>query len=223
MRKSGLMLLLALTLLLPFQPVQAKGLYIRDWIGVPVRVAPGDGAREIGQASSNDLVEVLQVNTEWALVRTPAGKVGWIRNRYLTDKMPKSLLIEQLGLKVNQQTDLINRLNEDNKQLQKENREQKYQISVLTHGVDKAKREVENIKSASSTYLELKAQHDKLKEGAAERDQRLRQLEDENRSLKTSQRVQFVLLGGMLVVFGFVIGVMLQSLRLRPKKPGFRL
>ena len=151
MRKSGLMLLLALTLLLPFQPVQAKGLYIRDWIGVPVRVAPGDGAREIGQASSNDLVEVLQVNTEWALVRTPAGKVGWIRNRYLTDKMPKSLLIEQLGLKVNQQTDLINRLNEDNKQLQKENREQKYQISVLTHGVDKAKREVENIKSASST------------------------------------------------------------------------
>ena len=61
MRKSGLMLLLALTLLLPFQPVQAKGLYIRDWIGVPVRVAPGDGAREIGQASSNDLVEVLRV------------------------------------------------------------------------------------------------------------------------------------------------------------------
>ncbi|OPZ61109.1 MAG: SH3 domain-containing protein [Deltaproteobacteria bacterium ADurb.Bin510] len=223
MRKSSLGLLLALLMLLPSQAVLARGLYIRDWISVPVRLAPADGARELATANSNDLVEILQIKPQWALIRTPAGKVGWVRDRYLTDKMPKALLIEQLGLKVTQQTDAINRLNEENKQLQKENREQKYQISMLSRGVDSARKEVENIKTASSTYLDLKAAYDKLKADGAGRDEKLVRLEDENRRLKTSQRVQFVLLGGLLVIFGFVVGVLLQSLRLRPKKPGFRL
>ena len=223
MKRSSLGLLLALMLLLPSQAVLARGLYIRDWISVPVRVAPLDGAREVTMASSNDFVEILEVKPQWAMIRTPAGKVGWVRDRYLTDKMPKALLIEQLGLKVNQQTDAINRLNEENKQLQKENREQKYQISTLSRGVDSARKEVENIKTASSTYLDLKADYDKLKSAGTARDEKLVRLEDENRRLKTSQRVQFVLLGGLLVIFGFVVGVLLQSLRLKPKKPGFRL
>lgn len=223
MRKSTYVVVLALLLVLPAQSLLARGLYVRDWISVPVRVAPSDGARQLTMTNSNDFVEILGVQPQWAMIRTPSGKVGWVRDRYLTDKMPKALLIEQLGLKVTQQGELVNRLSEENKLLQKENREQKYQISTLSRGVDKAHREVENIKTASSTYLDLKARYDELKSGSSARDQKLVSLQDENRRLKTSQRVQFVLLGGLLVIFGFGVGVLLQSLRLKPKKPGFRL
>lgn len=223
MKRRTLFVMMAIMLLMLPAQGYAKGLYVRDWITISVRSDARDAARVIGMANSNDYLEILQQNEKWAKVRTPDGKVGWVLNRYLTDKTPKALIVDQLSEKVQIQEEKIRSLRDENKQFQKENREQKYKISSLSKDVSKVQGQYDNLKQDSSAYLELKAKHDKLLEQDKSRGAQMEALAAENRSLKNSERLMFILLGGGFVIFGMIIGALFQALRLRPKRAGYKL
>ncbi len=219
--KKRAIIILAFALLLPLQAVQAKGLYVRDWITISVRNSPE--GNHVAMANSNDYMEILGENGEWTKVRTPAGKTGWVLTRYLTNKTPKALLVDQLTEKTTAQAAAIEKLSTENKQLRKENREQKYKISTLSSDVSSAQTKFDSLKEASGSYLELKAAHDKLLEDDKLRAEQVKALEKENVRYKTSERIKFFFLGGLFLVFGIGVGGLLQSMRGRNKRTGYKL
>ncbi len=216
-----LVALLAL-MLSPDAVVMAKGMYVRDWITISVRSGPYDDAKIIGMANTNDYLEIVDERDQWSKVRIPAGKDGWVQNRFLTDKTPKALIIDQLNEKVQSLSEDIRTQREENKQLSKENREQKFRISSLTKEIEGARKDYEDLQKASSSYMDLKTDYDTLKARDTQRSGDMELLLKENRRLKTSERMVFTLIGGGFIVLGLVLGIILQTLRSRPKKSGFR-
>lgn len=209
-------------IMVPFQQVSAKGLYVRDWITISVRIAPQETAKIVGLANTNDFLEVIEENEEWSKVRTPDGKDGWVQNRYLTKQTPKALIIDQLNEKVKSLTENNKTLREENKQLQKDNRERNYKVSSLSKEVDKVKNEFDDLKTASTEYLELKKRYEDLQGEFIVHSEKMEMIAKENNRLKTSDKLIFTLIGGGFIIFGLVIGIILQLFRSRPKKAGYK-
>jgi len=220
MRKTVTIVILLLACV--FAQAAAKGLYVRDWITISVRTAPFESSKIIGLANTNDYLEVLEEKDEWIRVRTPEGKEGWVQDRYLTKQTPKALIIDQLNEKVKSLTENNQVLREENKQLQKDNRERTYKMSSLTKEIDNLKTDYTDLKTESAEYLELKKDNDKLQEEFKAHEEKMRVLEKENSRLKTSERIIFTLVGGGFIILGLVLGVLLQIVRSRPKKAGYK-
>ena len=143
--------------------------------------------------------------------------------RLLTTETPRALVIDQLNEKLKSMADNVKTLQEQNKTLEKENRELKYQVSTLSTGMGKSKEEYDKLKDASSTYLDLKADYDKLVSEDKVRSKKMEELAKESSRLKTSERVEFTIVGGIFILIGIFLGGMFQSLRSKPKKAGYRL
>lgn len=223
MRKTMTVIIVFLAFALaPLVQAGAKGLYVRDWITISVRTAPYETSKIIGLANTNDYLESLEEQEEWTKVRTPEGKEGWVQNRYLTKQTPKALLIDQLNEKVKSLTENNQVLREENKQLQKDNRERTYKMSALTKDVENVKTDYDNLKTASAEYLDLKKGYEELQREFKAHSEKMGVLEKENSRLKTSERIIFTLVGGGFIILGLVIGVLLQIVRSRPKKAGYK-
>jgi hypothetical protein len=51
---------------------------------------------------------------------------------------------------------------------------------------------------------------------------KLRIIDAENNRLKTSERLIFTFIGGIFIISGILIGLFVQMVRARPKKPGYK-
>jgi SH3 domain protein len=201
----------------------ARGLYVRDRVNIPLKRNANENSQVIGMASTNDYLEVKEEGGEWVKVTTPDGQEGWVPVRLLTTETPRALIIEQLNDKLKAHADNLKGLQDQNKVLEKENRELKFQVGSLSTDVDKSKNDYVNLREASTTYLDLKADYDKLEAVDKERVRKLEDLSKECSRLKTSERVKFTFVGGGFIVIGIILGGMLQTLRGKPKKSGYKM
>jgi len=200
-----------------FEGAYAAGMYVRDWITIAIRTEPDENARTISVAKSNDFLEVLSEDGEWSRVKGSDGKEGWVLSRYLTKQMPKTLMSDRLKDQVKSLTEQVAELKEENKRLQKENK------ALSSSEELKALRDEYNrIQQESGEYAQLKKRNDELEKRFKEESGRIEQLTRENNRMKTSERLVFTLLGGGFIGAGFVIGMVLQTFRGRPKKAGYR-
>jgi len=195
----------------------ARGLYVRDRVNIPLKRNASENSQVIGMASTNDYLEVKEEGGEWVKVTTPDGQEGWVPVRLLTTETPRALIIEQLNDKMKAYAENLKAVQDQNKALEKENRELKFQVGSLTSDVDKSKSDYVNLREASTTYLDLKADYDKLVAADKERIRKLDELTKEYSRLKTSERVKFT------IVIGVILGGVLQNLRGKPKKSGYKM
>jgi SH3 domain protein len=224
MRKTWAVFLLCALIVLSMEyGLYAKGLYVRDRVNLPLKKSPSENSQVMGMANSNDYLDVKEESGDWVKVTTPDGQEGWVATRLLTSETPKALIVEQLNEKVKSLANTIDALQERNKILEKENRELKYSVSNLNTAIGKSKGEYDNLKQASSTYLELKEFHEKLVSADQAKTKQMEALTKENSSLKTSERLKFTLVGGGFIIIGMILGIMLQSVRLKPKRSGYKL
>lgn len=203
--------------------VYAKGLYVRDRVNVPLKRAPGENSQVIGMASTNDYLTVKEESGEWIKVTTPDGQEGWVSARLLTTETPRALIIEQLNEKVRELSDTIKTLQEQNKTVEKENRDLKYNVGALSSDVGKSKEDYDKLREASTTYLELKADYDKLVNDDKAKSAKIEELAKENSRFKTSERAKFTFVGGGFILIGIILGGILQSLRSKPHRSGYKM
>lgn len=201
----------------------AKGLYVRDRVNVPLKRAPSENSQVIGMASTNDYLTVQEENGEWTKVTTPDGQEGWVSARLLMTETPRALIIGQLNEKLRASSDTIKTLEEQNKTLAKENRELQNNIGSLSTDVGRSKEEYDKLRTASTTYLELKAEYDKLLNEDKVKARRIDELAKENTRFKTSERIKFTFMGGGFILIGMILGGMLQAVRSRPRKSGYKM
>lgn len=220
--KTAIVLACLSLILAPLSNAPAAGLYVRDGASVPVREAPYENSRITGMSTQNDYLVIFESRGDWLRIKTPKGEEGWVQSRFLTRQMPKTLVLDQLNEKIKSLTEENLTLQEENAQLQKENRERSYKISGASKEIDDARKQYDALKQESGQYLDLKSRYLALQGQYREASEKLEQTTKENNRLKTSERLVFTLVGGGFIVIGLVVGTLLQFIRTKPKKGGYK-
>lgn len=206
----------------PVQILYAAGLYVREGASVTIREYPNNSAKILGMAENNDYLEIFETQTDWSRIKSPKGQEGWVQNRFLTRQMPKTLVLDQLNEKIKALTNENLILQEENTQLRKDSRERTFKMSGVSREIDDVKKQYENLKLESGQYLDLKNRYNALEKQYKETSEKMALVSKENSRLKTSERLIFTLVGGSFIIIGLVIGSLLQFLRVKPKKGGYK-
>ncbi len=74
----------------------AETVYVKGVMKITMRTGPGRDHKIIAMIKSGDSLEMLDSKNGWSNVKTFSGKVGWVLTRFITDKVPVSLLVSQL-------------------------------------------------------------------------------------------------------------------------------
>ncbi|MCX8044689.1 MAG: TIGR04211 family SH3 domain-containing protein [Desulfobacterota bacterium] len=196
----------------------AETLYVTDKMEILVREGKGMEHKIIGIARSNDPVEVLATEGEYAQVRLANGLEGWVLSRYLTTALPKTKVIENLRGELEQIKERLKQAQDDNARLAEEKKGLEAARTALDKRVQELTAENSEIRKGCADFIALRDQHTTLTAEMAQMQTRLRELTAENESLRDTTRLVWFIVGAGAVVSGFVVGVVLQGLRMRRRK-----
>ncbi|HVN70768.1 MAG TPA: TIGR04211 family SH3 domain-containing protein [Desulfomonilia bacterium] len=207
-------LICTILILVPPVYLNAKGMYVRDWIVITLRSTPNESSQAVGTANTNDLVEVLEEQGDgWSRIRNKDGIEGWVPGRFLSAQPPKTFFVKQMEDRI--------------RALQDENMRLKGLTSARTTGGVASPGGMQHGNFippgiAFSDCTGLKQGYDKLLHDSQDCSKKIEVLTSENSRLKTSDRLIFTFIGGLFIVFGIVIGLFIEMVRGRPKKQGYR-
>lgn len=74
----------------------AESVYVSDIKKITMRIAPGAEHKIIRMIESGSALNVLEKSKAWSKVRTKDGKEGWALTRFLVDKKPAVVLVNEL-------------------------------------------------------------------------------------------------------------------------------
>jgi len=193
--------------------VHAEFMYVTDKVEIVIREGKGMEYKIVGVARSNDKVEVLNTEGEYANIRLASGTEGWVLSRYLTETLPKNMMItglsgeiEQFKEKLKSAQDESSRLNDEKNSL--ENTRQMLEKKLLA-----LEAENQEIRTGCADFVKLRDDHEKLKTEMKSTRESLASLTVENEDLRENTRLMWFIFGAAAVLSGFVIGMYLQSLR----------
>jgi len=200
--------LLAVLLILPAY-AYAEMMYITDRIEASVRSGKGlaTGSKYLGVVRTNDKVEVLETDGEYARVRLTNGTEGWLHTRYLTATPPKTPLPGSID---KSPQDELTKLRDEKTGL-----EQLRDQQILK--IKESEAALENLKGGCADFIKLRAEIEKVQQELRSNQEITAQLTKENEELAQNTRLMWFIFGAVAVLCGFIIGMWLQSLRNRRK------
>ncbi len=220
--KLRLLWLVCLGLFCVSATVQAA--YVTDTFEITLRSGPSQAHRIVAMLSSGQEVKVLQKNDAgWAFVRVLDGphkdKEGWVISRYLMDRVPWEKQAAQLRQENNAIKSSLTA--NDSQWLRYQTREKE-----LTETLEKTSRELEALKKehqalreGASDYLKLKEEFDRTQAALAESQALAKRLAQENESLRFSQHIKWFVSGALVLLCGWLIGLVMGRQR-RKKSTG---
>nr|WP_319492160.1 TIGR04211 family SH3 domain-containing protein [uncultured Desulfobacter sp.] len=172
--------------------VYAKAMYVSGVTRITMRTGPDVTHKIVSMVTSGVKLQILEYNKDWSMVQDSAGKTGWVLTRFLTDDVPKALLVErykkeneQLASKLSAAEETANTLDIENKSLKEI--AQKYK----------------KLKDASASYLKLETEHKALLEQSREQEERIQNLEQ---SIKSEVKLGLLSGAGVFIV-GLIFGM----------------
>ncbi len=181
-------------------PLSAKDIYVSGVTKITMRTGPGTEHKIVVMLTSGTKLEILEYQKDWSQVRTYGGKLGWVLSRFLTEEVPKTLLVLQL-----KKENL--RLESALETAQEKGRELKVKNESLT-GIEKKYKQLEQ---ASADYLKLDAKYNELLKTSEDQKVHITTLEQ---NMNNEEKLWFLSGAGVFIV-GLIIG-----LSTRKKKRG---
>jgi SH3 domain protein len=168
-----------------------------------------------GQSTSHSIVRMIRSGspvdvlesspaTGYSLVRAVGGSEGWILTRYLTD----SPIGAEALVAARQRVD----------QLSRENRELVGERDRLLREGDDVAGELDRVKRLSANAIGLEETNKKLRSTLIRHEQTIETLEGENARLRSTERRDWFLAGGGVLVLGLILGLVLPRIRWRRKR-----
>ena len=192
-------------------PALAETNYVSDEMHITFRSGPATDRKIIKLLFTGQPLEVLQKEGEWAMVRLPDGKEGWVLHRYLTPEEPCDMVLERLRSNHADLAARTNVLEKENNELKSSNKTLTTDLQTTQADLEQTKKSLSNLKEDSATYLELKSEHKKAATQLAEQTKRV--IELENELARTTNNYKMFITGACILVLGLIIGLLS-----RPKK-----
>jgi len=184
--------------------------YVNDLCQVNLRSGPGTGYRVVATLSSGSMVEITGQKDDWSNVRfvKEGGDAteGWMLNRFLVDQPSWAAQAKTLSSSLKEQ--LTSAMENNNKLSQREN-DLTRQLQTTTDKLEKLEAEYESFKSGAADYSKLREEHDSTKSALAQAQENVRTLSQEIDDLKLSQKIRWFIAGALVLISGWVIGVIM--------------
>jgi len=198
--------LFLLCVILAAFPASAETNYVSDEMHITFRSGPATDRKIIKLLVSGQALDVQQKEGEWAQVRLPGGKEGWVLHRYLTAEEPCDMVLARLRSPHAALTTLAEALDKENNELKSSNKTLTASLQTTQTDLSKTQKAHNNLKKESTTYLELKAVHQKSTTRLAEQTERVDSLENELARVKSNYKM--FLTGAGILVLGLIIGLL---------------
>lgn len=198
-----------ITALLLAAAVSAQTMYVRPQAEVTLRRGQGNDFKILAMVRDGEKVTLLEEGQEgWTKVQTENGKEGWVLARFLSDEPPLD--------------DLVKALQIDKEQAITELENQQAQISELTaRSADLEKQLTEcrdekqnvalslsNLQQDTANVVELRETLSRTEQERKELSERVTALERQNKILKQDGAVTWFLVGGGVLFFGWLLGLL---------------
>jgi len=197
---------------------EAETMYVTDILQVTVRTGMGKGRRILKIMKSNEKVDVLATEGEYAKIKLNDDMEGWMLKRYLTTAIPKPTVIADLEGRLEKLknsrsvlSEKLSKLRDEKKELKKTEDENEKKLSLL-------ETQYEDLKLSSADYLKLKSEHEKLRRDMERKEQKTQNIMQQNSELRKKSNLMWFVAGSFAVLIGFIIGLVLQNLRYRRKR-----
>jgi SH3 domain protein len=191
----------------------AETLYVSDHLKVTVRTGKGYDHRIIAVVESGQQVEVLKEEGQWALVRLPDDKQGWLLHRYLAREQIHAVKLAQLEVKHNNLVKQAADMLEENEQLQAANRNMEQTIAGQREDLEELRRSFTSFKSEAADYVKIKKSYERMQEQHQGQQDKLAALEAELERIQKSRMLWWFLAGAGVLLLGFMLGLSVRSKR----------
>ena len=199
--------LFILTLLVLY-PAVAEKRYISDELWINLRSGPANDYKILKILKSGTHLQFIESDEEskFSKVITDKGLEGWVPTRFIQDEpiALEKLILTQRELEKTK-TDLIeiqNKYNETKKALA----ETKRTAGDLSQDKTEQEKELEHIKKVSANAINLDKKHQELLEQGEQLKITVDTLRAENSRLQNSKDVNYILVGGGLILLGLFLG-----------------
>lgn len=197
--------------------VSAKTVYVTDTLKFTLRSSESNRSKILKMLPSGTSLTVINDGVNYTKVRTSDGTEGYILTRHVLNK-PISLWylnkankkLETLQQKHDLIKDELNNLKGNNTQALSSNQS-------LTEERDKLSKELNDLSQTAANAVQLKHQRDQLQERVVTVERELQQVKRENQTLEDSTNQDWFLIGGLLSLFGVILGFILPKLSWRRK------
>jgi len=167
-------------------------MYVSGVTRITMRTGPGVGHKIVAMVTSGVKLQILEFRKDWSMVKNGAGKTGWVLTRFLTDDVPKALLLERYKKENERLASKLSAAEETAKTLNVQNTE-----------LAQIARKYKQLKDASASYLKLETEHKALLEQSREQEQLIQSLKQRIKS-----EVKLGLLSGAGVfIVGLIFGM----------------
>ena len=190
----------------------AQNLFVTDQLTVPVRTGPSVDYRIVAFLKTGDKIELIKQSQGWSFVRFSGDREGWVFSRYLGQKMPSFLVVQNLESALKANNELISQLREANISLERENKEIAPQLAEV-------RKDFSELQEGTKHYLRLKKAHEKAQQKLEEAITTNGQLTVENKVLKDETKIRWFLFGAGMMFIGWLIGTLMGGSS-RTKKSG---
>ncbi|MGK0445515.1 MAG: SH3 domain protein [Bermanella sp.] len=205
--------LFILTLLVLY-PAVAEKRYISDELWINLRSGPGNEYKILKILKSGTHLQFIEENEElkFTKVITDKGLEGWVPTRFIQDEPIafEKLILTQRELEKTKTdySELQSKYNETKKALA----ETKRTAGDLSEDKSEQAKELEYIKKVSANAINLDKKNQELLEQGEQLKITVDTLRAENERLQASKDLNYILVGGGLILLGLFLGWLLPKL-----------
>lgn len=186
--------------------VHAETRYVTDKMHITFRTGPGNDRKIISLLNSDQAVEILQSEGEWAKVRLPNGKEGWVLQQYLSSEVPCRTRIKDVSSSLEALKKELEVVQTAYQDLETEKTTLEKELKNSRQDLAKTKESYEKLKKDATGFLELKARHDKTVERLSLQTQKANTLEKDLNGIVKKKYIRWFLGGAGVLLLGFILG-----------------
>jgi SH3 domain protein len=191
-------------------------LYVTDQLRLSVYPQADAKSGPLQLLSSGDRLEILQISGNYALVKTPSGKQGWVKRGFLVPEPTASLLLEEERQKTEQLSEEIEKLSSSKMVIDQ------YEIDMdaMATSIQELQEQNEDAQDKIAN-MELAAQQKAEMEAAIESNSAL-----PAKALLTTAKTYWQYLipvVGIIILAGFIFGKFATESRIRRRFHGLKV
>jgi len=187
--------------------VQAQAMYVSEIVEITLRTGPGIDHKVIAMVKSGQSLVVLEPGSEWTKVRLANEKEGYMLSRFLTEKKPNELLLDELKEKYKDLESKVNAIQDENSEQKKQNESLLSELAAKEEQLSGLTGSYDALKADSAEFLNLKTDLQKTAAQLTEQTEKAEAFEEAYTKIQKRQIFRWVLAGAGILLVGFLIGM----------------
>jgi len=200
-------------------PLSAKTVYVTDSMKYTLRSSESNRSKILKMIPSGTPLTIISenTNTHYSKVRTSSGTEGYILTRHTLNKPISSWYLKKANKKLEALLKESDLMKQELNQLKGNNNETLSSNQSLSQERDQLSTELNNLRQTAANAVQLKHDRDQSRKKIITLSNELKEVSHENQMLKDSANQDWFLYGGILSLFGVILGFILPKLSWRRK------